>query len=126
MVEHIDQAYLRKKGIQFFFRPQHFRELGNLARIYSPFGVMALWDVHMESTNLWVRECGYSFESFLACIPRLVDDKRWKVWRESYEKKFVGDYPDIPVELKMSVSLSDSNNHQIPSKETLEIPEEHK
>lgn len=107
MVEHIDKTWKKKKGVPFYFRPHYFRELKELARIYTPFGVMSLWDLYLIETDEFARKAGWSFEMFLSKIPKLLDIACWKTWRNEYEKKFCGDMPDFVEELAGNLEKKD-------------------
>ncbi len=95
LVAHIDNTWKKKKGVGFYFRGKMFRELKELARIYTPFGVMALWDLYLSDTSDdFVKAAGHSFEMFCSKIPKLLD-MSWKGAMRKYETQFLGDYPKI-------------------------------
>lgn len=98
LVAHLDNTWKKKKGVPFYFRGQYFRELKELARIYTPFGVMALWDLYLSEKDDFVKAAGYSFEMFCAKIPKLLD-MNWKGGRERYETEIVGRYPKFVEDL---------------------------
>lgn len=95
IVAHIDNTWKKKKGVGFYFRGKYFRELKELARIYTPFGVMALWDLYLSDTNDdFVKAAGHSFEMFCNKIPKLLD-MGWKGAAKRYEIQFIGAYPKV-------------------------------
>jgi len=95
LMAHIDNTWKKKKGVGFYFRAKYFREMKELCRIYTPFGVMALWDLYLSDTSDdFVKAAGHSFEMFCNKIPKLLD-MSWKGAMRKYETQFLGAYPKI-------------------------------
>lgn len=109
LVDHIDQSWRVKKGLKYPFSGRDFKNLKNMCGHFQEWGVMALWDVFMESTSDWVQKTGYSLDGFSKCLPWLVDDKRWKFRAAKYEK----DFPPPPKEV---VELFDTSKCTFPKR----------
>lgn len=106
LVAHMDRTWFVKRKAKFFWKAQHFKHLRSMAKLYQPWGVMALWDAFLGMNDDWVRATGYSFEAFAAKIPKLVDDSFWKMGAKSYEEELNGPMPDVGNILKTEVSKS--------------------
>lgn len=96
MVKHLHDMWERKKKAKLFMRPQEYKTLKSLAATYQPWGVMALWDDFLQSSNDWVRSTGYSFSAFVSHIPTLVDNYAWKRGAEIYEAHLLQDTKIMP------------------------------
>lgn len=104
LMAHIDETWKKKKGVGFYFRGKYFREIKELCRIYTTFGVMALWDLYLSDTSDdFVRAAGHSFEMFLNKLPKLLD-MSWKGGMRGYEKKFIGEFPKVIEDLARELS----------------------
>lgn len=95
MVAHMDKAWFDKKQAKFNWEGRFFKDLKGLARNYSPFGVMALYDLYLSSNDDWARSVGYSFPGFISSLPKLLDQPGWKKLKNSYEEKYALSDPDI-------------------------------
>jgi len=93
LIAHIDQSWFKKKGVKFFWEARHFKQLGNLCRHFQPWGVMALWDLHLTISDDWAYKKGYSFECFLSRISKLIDEPLFKSRSKVYETKLAGEIP---------------------------------
>lgn len=112
MVDHWDRRWLERKKAKFFWRPQHFKNLKSLAKIYQPAGVMALTDLYISSDDLYVKNAGYSFEMFCAKIPTLLDHPSWKTMTKAHEEKLYG-----PISNELSEVMSTIIPNRIQEKE---------
>lgn len=91
MVDHIKARWAKEKGVGMDLGKKHFKLLGHLTRHYEAEGVMALWDMWWERGREWsdfASRTGRSIEGFVAKIPALLDDGRWKAKREAYKRDF--------------------------------------
>jgi hypothetical protein len=89
MVGHLDHAWLNKKKAKFHWEGRFFRDLKVLARTYTPFGVMALFDLFLTSEDPWVKSTGHSFPAFISSLPKLLDTSNWKALSRKYEAHFM-------------------------------------
>lgn len=85
LIDHIDQSWVRKKGLHYPFSGRDFKDLKAFCVNFQEWGLMALWDAFIGSDNEWVRKSGYSISAFIKCLPWLVDDKSWKRASQKYE-----------------------------------------
>lgn len=85
LIEHIDQSWLRLKGINYPFAGRDFRDLKGFCRSFQEWGLMALWDAFVASQSEWVKKSGYSIGAFVKCLPWLVDDPGWKLAAKKYQ-----------------------------------------
>lgn len=100
LIEHIDQSWMKKKGMHYPFSGRDFKDLKSFCRSFQEWGVMALWNVFMASSSDWVRKSGYSISAFVKCLPWLVDDSAWKNEAKRFEKEML---IKIPTELQTHV-----------------------
>jgi hypothetical protein len=102
MIDHFDKTWsefkLKKTGniVRYPWPGQQDKSgqkiwgsIASRTKLYSPFGMMALWDLYLQMNDDWVRSTGFSVEAFLHKIPVLVDDARWKGLASKYESKFM-------------------------------------
>ena len=97
LIDHIDKTWFSKKKSKFYWQKKHFTHLEGIARHYQSWGVMALWDLHLSIQDDYAFKNGYSFESFLLRIPKLIDEPLFKIISEKYDKKL---NPGPPEEVK--------------------------
>lgn len=107
MVNHIDEAWSAKKKAKFHWEGRFFKELRGLARTYSPFGIMGLFDLYMQSSDDWVRNTGYSFPAFVSHLPKLLDNPGWKQLKRFYEDRFEIIDPDVKATMAGMVKTAD-------------------
>ena len=90
LIDHIDKSWKIKKRAEFGypFMGKDFRDLKGLGRVYSVWGVMALWDVFLSLENDFNRNTGYSVWQFQRQLPFLVDDPFWRAKRDKYREQF--------------------------------------
>jgi hypothetical protein len=87
MIDHIDKSWrAKKRGAPYFWLARDFANLRRAARVYEPWGVMALWDCYIESGDTFAISQGYNVTEFVRQIPRLVDGN-WKVLAAGYRDK---------------------------------------
>lgn len=94
MIAHIDTAWQRKKGFKYPFAPQEMVKLKTYARLYMPWGVMALWDNFLASDDPFYRQTGYKIGAFASSLPVLLDTG-WKQKAEQYRLKLQPPAADI-------------------------------
>lgn len=88
MVNHIDQAWrkARKSDTGYPFHGRDFKDLAHFVSYYQESGLMALYDMFLESQSDWVKRTGHSLQAFFKCLPGLLDKGGWKARAEKYEK----------------------------------------
>lgn len=87
LVAHIDEWWMKKKGMHYPWSGRDFKDLKSFCRSFQEWGVMALWDVFAASPSDFVKKSGYSIGAFVKCLPWLVDDKGWKGAAAAYAEK---------------------------------------
>lgn len=90
MIKHMDEKWFQKKKAKFYWQGRYFKQLKTMCSLYQPYGVMALWDLYINSDDVYAKNAGYSFEMFAAKLPSLVDDPIWKRGAKAYEEKLCG------------------------------------
>jgi hypothetical protein len=83
---HIDAAYREKFGRHYPWNNLARKNLWNLARGYSAWKVMALWDLYLESESWWARRTGWSAYGMIRDAGRLMDDQRFKQLAGTHEE----------------------------------------
>jgi len=87
VIKHVCESWQRKKGAKYPFQGgKHGKILKWLCSTYEPSGVMALWDLYLESDADFHKQVGYTIEVFGMSIPKLVDGP-WKSIKQKYVKK---------------------------------------
>lgn len=88
MIAHIDKAWRQAKRSEmgYPFRPKDMANLRHFSGCYQEWGIMALWDVYITTANEWVVKNGYPLDGFFGGLPRLVDDRGWKMRSELYRR----------------------------------------
>lgn len=95
LVDHVNNTWKRKKKSEFNypFMGRDMKDLAHFARVYQPYGVMALWDVYLKQADEWTLKHGLSIYIFTTQLPRLVDQD-WKGQARIYQEGM----PDTPPE----------------------------
>ena len=78
LLAYIDSAYRKKFGRHYPWNNLARKNLWNLARGYSSWEVMALWDLYLETESHWARRTGWSVYGMIRDVGRLLDDPRLK------------------------------------------------
>jgi hypothetical protein len=99
MIKHISFRYSRLKGHDYPFTGKDFVELKNAARIFQPWGIMALWDIFIDFADDYTRKNGFSIWCFLRQIPKLTDNPLYKPSAEKYQQVLIGTKPNKILEL---------------------------
>lgn len=87
VIRHICESWERKKGLKYPFRGgKHGKLLKWLCNHYEHSGVMALWDLFLNSDDPFFVKGGYSIEVFVTSIPKLAD-LGYKSVKQKYEQK---------------------------------------
>ena len=100
LIRHLDDTWRKKKRQDFSypFMGKDFADLKHFARIFRPWGLMALWDDYLDQDNEFNRRTGFSVFQFTRQLPFLVDGPLWKARAEMYRKGLMGDLnPEIKV-----------------------------
>lgn len=61
--------------------------LGKFSDNFQEWGIMALWDVYLDTANEWVKKNGYSLSGFFGALAWLVDDRGWKDKAGAYRSR---------------------------------------
>jgi len=85
LLAYIDSAYAKKLGRHYPWNNLVRKNLWNMARVHSAWGVMALWDLYLESESWWARRTGCSVYGMIRDAGRLMDDSRLKKLAANYE-----------------------------------------
>lgn len=87
LVKHVEVAWVKKKGAPYPWNPHELKKLNDLARVYQPSGVMALWDLYMGLETYWGKLTRYMIDGLKKDIGVIVDDPRWKPLAKQYEDR---------------------------------------
>ena len=91
LLDHVVQTWEAKRKNKYpLHGGKHMAILKNAAKIYQPWGVMALWDIYLDTSDDFYRRAGYSIEMFSTQLTRLVDNSGWKLRAEKYEQALNG------------------------------------
>ena len=91
LVRHIEVAWMKKKGAPYPWSSHEMKKLSDLARIYQPSGVMAMWDLYMSLETYWGKLTRYMIDGLKKDVGVLVDDPRWKPLAKQYEERLLQD-----------------------------------
>jgi hypothetical protein len=86
LLAYVDSAYVRKLGSHYPWSNLARKNLWNLARLYSAWEVLALWDLYLESGSRWARRTGWSVYGMIRDAGRLMDDSRFKKLAANHEE----------------------------------------
>jgi hypothetical protein len=75
---YIDSAYVKKFGSHYPWSSLARKNIWSLARVHSPWRVMALWDLYLETESWWAHQTGWSVYGMARDAGRLMDDGRFK------------------------------------------------
>ena len=89
LLAYIDSAYAKKLGRHYPWNNLVRKNLWNMARVHSAWGVMALWDLYLESESWWARRTGCSVYGMIRDAGRLMDDSRFKQLAAKHEEHLV-------------------------------------
>jgi len=78
LLAYIDAAYRKKFARHYQWNNLARKNLWNLARGYSAWEVMALWDLYLESESWWAVQTTWSVYGMIRDASRLMDDSRLK------------------------------------------------
>jgi hypothetical protein len=84
---YIDATYRRKFGRHYPWNNLARKNAWNLARVHSPWRVMALWDLYLESESWWARQTGWSVYGMIREAGRLMDDPGFKQVAREHEER---------------------------------------
>lgn len=91
LIEHMGTKWFSRKKNKMFFDRRYFPQLGDLARTFEAWGVMAAWDLYLEMDDEFLRkQTGHSLPVFFSRLPGISDNPRWKPTAESYRLKLQG------------------------------------
>ena len=85
LLAYIDAAYRKKFGRHYPWSNLARKNIWNLARGYSAWDVMALWDLYLEGESWWARQTGWSVYGMIRDSGRLMDDSRFKEFANTHE-----------------------------------------
>lgn len=95
MIDHINEkwknAFSPPKEYSYPFLPKDFKDLKHFAKHYQPWGVMALWDLYVQTANDFIKKNGFTVFHFTTNLPRLLDNWGFKAIAKGYEKTMVED-----------------------------------
>ncbi len=86
LLAHVDSAYRKKFGRHYPWNNLARKNLWNLARGYSSWEVMALWDLYLQRESCWARRTGCSVYGMIRDVGRLMDDRRFKPLAVKHEE----------------------------------------
>lgn len=78
LLAYVDASYLKKFGRHYSWSNLGRKNLWNLARGYSSWEVMALWDLYLASETSWARKTGWSVYGMIRDVGRLLDKPCFK------------------------------------------------
>lgn len=89
LVDHVDKTWtLKKRGARYMWAGKDFHHLRRAVRYYEPWGVMALWDLYIGSSDEFAVRQGYTVTEFVRQIPRLVDGD-WKARAQRHQDRLM-------------------------------------
>jgi hypothetical protein len=121
MLAYIDAAYLKKFGRHYPWSNLARKNLWYLARVHSAAGVMALFDLYLESNSWWAKQTAWSVYGIIRDTGRLMDDRRLKQLAFVHEESLAQDrygkqvktsdvfnslFSDDPRKLKMALTYT--------------------
>ncbi len=86
LLAYVDAAYREKFGRHYAWNNLVRKNLWNLARGYSSWEVMALWDVYLAGESWWASRTGWSVYGMIRDGGRLMDDTRFKQLAVKHEE----------------------------------------
>jgi hypothetical protein len=86
LLAYIDAAYRKKFGRHYLWNNLARKNLWNLARGYSSWEVMALWDLYLASESWWAVQTTWSVYGIIRDAGRLMDDPRLKPLARKHEE----------------------------------------
>ncbi len=87
LLAYIDSASVRKFGCHHAWNNLMRKNIWNLARVHSPWRVMALWDLYLESESWWARRTSWSVYGMVRDSGRLMEDARFKPGSDQHEQR---------------------------------------
>jgi hypothetical protein len=78
LLAYVDASYRKKFGRHYPWSNPARKNLWNLARSYSSWEVMALWDLYLASESWWAVKTTWSVYGMIRDAGRLLDDSRFK------------------------------------------------
>ena len=87
LLAYIDSAYAKKLGRHYPWNNLVRKNLWNFARAHSAWGVMALWDLYLETESRWAQRTGWSVYGMIRDAGRLMDDLRFKQLAAKHEEQ---------------------------------------
>jgi hypothetical protein len=93
LLAYIDAAYRKKFGRHYAWSNLARKNLRNLARVYSAWETMALWDLYLESESWWARKTGWSVYGMIRDQGRLMDDPRLKQLARKHQETLANNSP---------------------------------
>ncbi len=86
LLAYIDSAYVQKLGSHYPWNNLARKNLWNMARVHSAWGVMALWELYLEGNSAWARRTAWSVYGMIRDAGRLMDDLRFKHLAAKHEE----------------------------------------
>jgi hypothetical protein len=86
---HIDAAYRKKFEQQYPWSNLARKNLWNLARVFSSWEVMALWDLYLASDSWWAVQTSWSVYGMIRDVGYLIDDSRFKRIATKHEDQLI-------------------------------------
>jgi hypothetical protein len=94
LLAYIDATYRKKFGRHYPWNNLARKNLWNMARALTPWEVMALWDLYLESESWWAVQTTWSVYGMICDAGRLMDNSRLKqvafVHKENLARKRYG------------------------------------
>jgi hypothetical protein len=89
LLAYIDAAYRNKFMRHYPWSNLARKNLWNLARVYSTWEAMAMWDLYLASESWWARNTRWSVYGMIRDMGRLLDDSRFKQFSRDHEDHLV-------------------------------------
>jgi hypothetical protein len=86
MLAYVDAAYRKRFGRHYRWNNLARRNLWNLARGYSAWDVMSLWDLYLSSSSCWAKQTGWSVYGMIRDMGHLIDDQQFKELARKHER----------------------------------------
>jgi hypothetical protein len=90
LLAYIGAGYMKRFGRHYPWSSLARKNVWNLARVHSPWRVMALWDLYLESESWWARRTDWSVYGMIRDNGRLMEDQGFREYAEDHEKRLAG------------------------------------
>jgi len=96
---YVDAAYRKKFRRHYPWNNFARKNLWNLARAYTAWEVLALWDLYLASESWWALQTGHSVYGMIRDTGNLMDDSRFKQLAVMHEDQLAEQHYGKPIKL---------------------------